>query len=200
MAIPFALLGAVASTGFSLASGFLNKPKKSDYEVKANTKGMDKYIGYLKGKSLGNEAYEMAMRPQQRAIGRQVATSRRDIQGYMAGQGMEGSGAAAQARLSLQQQAADQLTDVHEQAISQQMQERRQMGQDIAKTQAERTQAIEDARLRSEQAYTQARQGWKQQMTQTAFQGLGNIASAGLNTLATNQANLQAGYQAALGS
>jgi len=200
MPIPFALIGAGVSAGASLLGGYLNKPKKSDYETKANTKGMDKYIAYLKGRSSGDEAYQLAMRPQQRAIGKQTAKARRDIQGYMGAQGMEGSGAAAQARLSLQQQTSDQLTNVHEQATAQQIQDRRQSGEKIAQLQSDRVQAIEDARLQSEKAYNQARSQWKSQMTQTAIQGLAGIATAGISTMQQSAASMQAAHQAALSS
>ena len=200
MPIPWMLVGAAAGAGANVLGTYLGKPKKSDYETKANTKGMDKYISYLRGKSQGDEAYQLAMRPQQRAIGKQTAQARRDIQGYMAGQGTEGTAAAAQARLSLQQQTADQLTNVHEQALSQQIQDRRATGDKIAQSTAQRAQAIEDARLQSEQAYKQAQSQWKQQMTQSVVQGLGPVASAGFGQLAQNQANMQAAHQAALSS
>ena len=200
MPIPFALIGAAVGAGTNILGNYLNKPKKSDYETQANTKGMDKYLAYLKGKSAGDEVTQLAMRPQQRAIGQQTARARRDIQGYMAGQGMEGSGAAAQARLGLQQQSAEQLTGALEKATALQIQERRQTGDKVAQVSSDRAQAIEDARIRSEESYKLAQSQWKQQMKQSVIQGLGSVASAGFSTLQTNQANMQAAHQAALAS
>tara|TARA_R110002020_G_scaffold82687_4_gene205052 strand:- start:432 stop:2591 length:2160 start_codon:yes stop_codon:yes gene_type:complete len=200
MPIPFALIGAAVGAGTNVLGNYLNKPKKSDYETQANTKGMDRYLAYLKGKSAGDEVTQLAMRPQLRAIGQQTARARRDIQGYMAGQGMEGSGAAAQARLGLQQQSAEQLTGALEKATALQIQERRQTGDKVAQVSSERAQAIEDARIRSEESYKLAQSQWKQQMKQSVIQGLGSVAAAGFSTLQTNQANMQAAHQAALAS
>ena len=161
---------------------------------------MDKYISYLKGKSSGDEAYQLAMRPQQRAIGKQTAEARQDIQGYMAGQGVEGGGAAAQARLSLQQQSSEQLTNAQDSATAQLMQERRASGDKIAQTQADRITAVEDARLQTDQAFKSAKSQWKADMTNSVIQGIGSVASAGLNTMATSAASTQAAHQAALAS
>lgn len=200
MPIPWTLIAAGAQAGANIYQTHLNKPKKSDYEVKANTKGMDKYLAYLKGKSAGDEVTQLAMRPQLRAIGQQTASARRDIQGYMGAQGMEGSGAAAQARLTLQQQSANTLTGALERATAQQIQERRQLGDKVAQVSSDRVQAIEDARIRSEEAYKQAQSQHKQAMNQAVIQGLSSVAQAGFSTLQTNQANMQAAHQAALSS
>jgi len=175
--MPLPLLAAAIPAAVSVGAKYMQKPKKEDFEV--DTTYIDKYIANLRGRQADRDVYHMAMRPQLRQIGAQGRKMQRGI-GYATEKaGLTGSGIEAQQRLSAGRQTMGAMQQASEQATAAQLQESRRLGEQAEKATMQRGQMEAQAA----QQYQRAKSQWGREMAGTAISGIGNIASAGLNTV-----------------
>ena len=136
MPIPWLAIAAVTAAGASMYGTYKTKPKtptkpKSTY--KANTKAMERYVSYLKGRRASRDVYRSAMEPALRNIGRSAAKTRSDISSQAVRTGLTGSGIEMQGKLSARQQELGALQDVSTQASTMQAQQNQTIGSEMAK-------------------------------------------------------------------
>jgi len=175
--MPLPLLAAAIPAAVSVGAKYMQKPKKEDFEV--DTTYIDKYIANLRGRQADRDVYHMAMRPQLRQIGAQGRKMQRGI-GYATEKaGLTGSGIEAQQRLSAGRTTMGAMQQASEQATAAQLQESRRLGEQAEKATMQRGQMEAQAA----QQYQRAKSQWGREMAGTAISGIGNIASAGLNTV-----------------